>query len=47
MIMNSLGALALATEDPKESILDRPPAKRNEYIISRKMFKHILGMAVY
>ena len=47
MIMDSLGALALATEDPKEELLKRPPYRRDEYIISRKMVKHILGMSIY
>lgn len=44
--MDSLGSLALATEMPKESLLDRPPYKRDDYIISRKMVKHILGMSI-
>jgi magnesium-transporting ATPase (P-type) len=47
MIMDSLGALALATEDPKPELLDRPPYRRDEYIISRKMVKHILAMSAY
>lgn len=45
--MDSLASLALATEPPKEDLLDRPPYSRDEYIISRKMVKHILGMALY
>ncbi len=45
--MDSLASLALATEKPKESLLERPPYRRDEYIISRKMVKHLLGMAVY
>jgi Ca2+ transporting ATPase len=28
-------------------LLSRPPYKRDEYIISRKMVKHILGMSIY
>lgn len=47
MIMDSLGALALATEMPNEDLLNRPPYKKKEYIISRKMVKHILGQAFY
>ena len=43
--MDSLGSLALATEQPKESLLDRPPYKRDDYIISRTMVKQILGMS--
>ena len=47
LIMDSLGALALATEPPKPSLLDRQPQHRNDYIISRKMTKHILGQAIW
>ena len=45
--MDSLGSLALATEPPNEVLLKRPPYKREEYIISQKMVKHILGNAIY
>ena len=47
MIMDSLGALALATELPKEDLLTRPPYRKDEYIVSRKMVKHLIGMASY
>ena len=43
MIMDTLAALALATEDPKPELLHRPPYRKTEYIISQKMVKHILG----
>lgn len=43
MIMDSLASLALATERPTEILLQRPPYRKKEYIISRKMVKHILG----
>jgi Ca2+ transporting ATPase len=45
--MDSLASLALATEPPKEELLDRPPYRRDEYMITRKMVKHILGTAFY
>lgn len=45
--MDSLGALALATEEPTMDLLNRPPYRKDEYIISRKMVKHIIGMAIY
>ena len=46
--MDSLGSLALATEPPNRAkLLARPPQSRDEYIISRKMVKHILGMSVF
>lgn len=47
MIMDSLASLALATEPPKAELLDGPPYRRDEYIISRKMVKHILIMSIY
>jgi len=43
MIMDTLAALALATEAPKPELLKRPPYRKNEYIISQRMVKHILG----
>jgi Ca2+ transporting ATPase len=43
--MDTLGSLALATEPPSEELLTRPPHSRDEYIISKTMFKHILGQA--
>lgn len=39
--------MALATETPKPELLQRPPYRKQEYIISRKMVKHILGQAVF
>ena len=47
LIMDSFASLALATELPKEDLLKRPPYKKDEYIISRKMMKHLLGMSIY
>jgi len=42
LIMDSLGALALATELPKADLLQRMPQNKDDYIVSRKMIKHIL-----
>ena len=44
--MNSLASLALATEPPRQELLNRPPYRRDEYIVSRKMIKHIIGMSI-
>lgn len=44
--MDSLASLALATEPPRKELLERKPHGRDDYIISRKMFKHILGQAI-
>jgi magnesium-transporting ATPase (P-type) len=45
--MDSLGALALATGTPSPELLNRPPQRKKEYIISRKMIKHIVGQAIH
>ena len=45
--MDSLASLALATEEPHEGLLNRKPHDRNQYIISKKMFKHVMGQAIY
>jgi P-type Ca2+ transporter type 2B len=47
LIMDTFASLALATEQPEVSLLDRPPHNRNEYIVSKKMFKHIVGQALF
>lgn len=44
--MDTLGSLALATEPPTKKLLYRLPHNRNEYIISKKMFKFIIGTAM-
>jgi len=46
-MMDSMASLALATEPPKETLLDRPPHAKNDYIVSRKMVKNIIGVAIY
>jgi Ca2+ transporting ATPase len=47
MIMDSLASLALATELPVDELLHRPPYRKHEYIISKKMVKHIGGQAIF
>lgn len=47
LIMDSLAALALATEMPTTLLLHRPPQNRKDYIVSRKMIKHILGKGIW
>lgn len=47
LIMDSLASLALATELPKKELLERQPQNREDYIVSRKMVKHILGQALW
>lgn len=47
LIMDTLAALALATEPPKEELLDRAPIKKDDYIVTPLMIKHILGQSVF
>jgi len=47
LIMDTLASLALATEPPTEELLNRKPYGRNMPLISRTMFKNILGHFVY
>jgi Ca2+-transporting ATPase len=46
LIMDSLAALALATEPPKESLLKLKPVKKTDYIITPLMIKHIAGQSI-
>ena len=47
LIMDTLASLALATEDPNsEILLKNKPYGRKDYIVSKKMFKHIMGHSV-
>lgn len=47
LLMDTLAALALATELPTSSLLLRKPYGRTKPLISRTMFKNIVGHAVY
>ncbi|KAL0934285.1 calcium p-type atpase [Colletotrichum truncatum] len=47
LIMDTLAALALATDPPQDSVLERKPESRNASIITTTMWKMILGQAVY
>ena len=47
LIMDSLGSLALATEPPYESLLNRYPTKKNESIINGIMWKHIIIQSIF
>ena len=47
LIMDTLAALALATDPPQESVLNRKPERRGASIISTTMWKMILGQAIY
>ncbi|XP_051138879.1 putative calcium-transporting ATPase 11, plasma membrane-type isoform X2 [Andrographis paniculata] len=47
LIMDTLGALALATEPPHEGLMQRPPVARTESFITRTMWRNIIGQSVY
>lgn len=47
LIMDSLASLALATEPPTDSLLDRLPHSRDDYLITQIMWRSILGHALY
>lgn len=47
MIMDSMGALALATEPPKPDLLKRKPFGRRAPLINREMYRNIIGVSVY
>ncbi|KAH7430908.1 hypothetical protein KP509_08G020300 [Ceratopteris richardii] len=47
LIMDTLGALALATEPPTDDLMCKPPIHRNDPLISYVMWRNILGQALY
>ncbi|KAH7306631.1 hypothetical protein KP509_22G023000 [Ceratopteris richardii] len=47
LIMDTLGALALATERPTDKLLEDPPVGRREPLISNPMWRNILSQAFF
>jgi P-type Ca2+ transporter type 2C len=47
LIMDTLAALALATDPPTKKILDRPPQPKSDPLITINMWKMITGQAFY
>lgn len=47
LIMDTLGALALATEPPTDELMCRPPVGRKEPLISNIMVRNLLAQAIY
>ncbi|KAI4335340.1 hypothetical protein L6164_013994 [Bauhinia variegata] len=47
LIMDTLGALALATEPPTNHLMDRPPVGRREPLITNIMWRNLLIQAMY
>ncbi|OMJ75094.1 hypothetical protein SteCoe_25830 [Stentor coeruleus] len=46
LIMDSFASLALATDPPTDDHLNRPPYKKTEFIIEKRMWKHIIGQSI-
>ncbi|XP_057519687.1 calcium-transporting ATPase 12, plasma membrane-type-like [Amaranthus tricolor] len=47
LIMDTLGALALATERPTNGLLDKSPVGRTEPLITNIMWRNVLSQALY
>ncbi|XP_031483312.1 calcium-transporting ATPase 10, plasma membrane-type-like isoform X1 [Nymphaea colorata] len=47
MIMDTLGALALATEPPNDELMKQAPVGRKGNFISNIMWRNVLGQAIY
>ncbi|KAJ9070529.1 plasma membrane calcium [Entomophthora muscae] len=47
LIMDTLAALALATEPPNDELLDQYPTDRKAPLITKKMWKHIIVQAIF
>jgi Ca2+-transporting ATPase len=47
MIMDTLGALALATEPPNDDLMNRQPVGRTGKFITNVMWRNILGQSFY
>ncbi|MQL91210.1 hypothetical protein Taro_023821, partial [Colocasia esculenta] len=47
MIMDTLGALALATEPPNDEMMKRPPVTRGADFITMIMWRNIIGQGIY
>ncbi|XP_027099055.1 putative calcium-transporting ATPase 13, plasma membrane-type [Coffea eugenioides] len=47
LIMDTLGALALATERPAKDLMDKPPVGRTEPLITNIMWRNLMSQALY
>ncbi|RCV28985.1 hypothetical protein SETIT_5G447100v2 [Setaria italica] len=47
LIMDTLGALALATEPPNDTMMQRPPVGRGDNFITKVMWRNIIGQSIY
>ncbi|KAJ4969039.1 hypothetical protein NE237_015740 [Protea cynaroides] len=47
LIMDTLGALALATERPTKELIEKPPVGRTEPLITNVMWRNLMAQALY
>ncbi|POO02078.1 P-type ATPase [Trema orientale] len=47
LVMDTLAALALATEEPTDELMERPPVGRAEPLITNVMWRNLLSQAFY
>lgn len=47
LIMDTLGALALATEPPNDALMQRPPIPKGVSFITKAMWRNIVGQSIY
>ncbi|KAB1218101.1 putative calcium-transporting ATPase 13, plasma membrane-type [Morella rubra] len=47
LIMDTLGALALATEQPTKELMEKPPVGRTDPLITNTMWRNLLAQALY
>jgi P-type Ca2+ transporter type 2B len=47
LLMDSLASLALASEPPVETLLQKPPVNRTQSIITKRMYANMFGQAAY
>eukprot|EP00253_Pinus_taeda_P001311 PITA_01311 len=47
LIMDTLGALALATESPTDRLMRQPPVGRSEPLITKNMWRNVIAQALF
>lgn len=47
LIMDTLGALALATEPPSDAMMRRPPVGKGDNFITKVMWRNIAGQSIF
>ncbi|GAY44634.1 hypothetical protein CUMW_083410 [Citrus unshiu] len=47
LIMDTLGALALATEQPTNDLMSKPPVGRSKPLITKIMWRNLISQAIY